>query len=100
MEGCILTKIDEAIAVGGALDVIIRHKLDLHYVTNGQRVPEDLHLASPVYLVDRALKAAQEASPFALKDDDFPLFVAGMMGDGEGEGHANTAGQQNGGLRG
>jgi len=100
MEGCILTKIDEALAVGGALDVIIRHKLDLHYVTNGQRVPEDLHLASPVYLVDRALKAAQEASPFALKDEDFPLFVAGMMGDGEGEGHANTAGQQKGGFRG
>jgi len=100
MEGCILTKIDEALAVGGALDVIIRHKLDLHYVTNGQRVPEDLHLASPAYLVDRALKAAQEASPFALKDDDFPLFVAGMMGDGEGEGHASTAGQQKGGLRG
>ena len=27
-----------------ALDVIMRHGLRLHYVSNGQRVPEDLHL--------------------------------------------------------
>ena len=63
-------------------------------------MPEDLHLASPVYLVDRALKAAQEASPFALRDDDFPLFVAGMTSDGEGENYSNMAGQQTGSLRG
>lgn len=100
LEGCILTKIDEALAVGGALDVIIRHRLDLHYVTNGQRVPEDMHLASPAYLVDRALKAAREATPFALKDDDFPLFVAGMVSDGEGEGYGHAANQEKGAYRG
>jgi len=100
LEGCILTKIDEALAVGGALDVIIRHRLDLHYVTNGQRVPEDMHLASPAYLVDRALKAAREATPFSLNDDDFPLFVAGMVSDGESEGYAHTANQEKGAYRG
>ena len=100
LEGCILTKIDEALAVGGALDVIIRHRLDLHYVTNGQRVPEDMHLASPAYLVDRALKAARETTPFSLKDDDFPLFVAGMVSDGEGEGYSHAANHENGAYRG
>ncbi|MDH4022914.1 MAG: flagellar biosynthesis protein FlhF, partial [Gammaproteobacteria bacterium] len=42
--GCILTKTDEATSLGGALSVLIRSGLSLAYVTNGQRVPEDLHL--------------------------------------------------------
>jgi flagellar biosynthesis protein FlhF len=43
--GCILTKIDEATSLGGAFSTLIRSGLPLAYVTNGQRVPEDLHLA-------------------------------------------------------
>jgi flagellar biosynthesis protein FlhF len=76
LDGCILTKIDEAINIGAALDVIIRHRLLLHYVTNGQRVPEDLHLANPIYLVDRVFKQAAEPSPFVPQDDEYPLIVA------------------------
>jgi flagellar biosynthesis protein FlhF len=41
---CILTKTDEATSLGGALSVLIRSRLALAYVANGQRVPEDLHL--------------------------------------------------------
>jgi len=43
--GCILTKMDEATSLGGALSVLIRNGLPLTYVANGQRVPEDLHSA-------------------------------------------------------
>jgi flagellar biosynthesis protein FlhF len=39
----ILTKTDEASSLGGALSVLIRSGLPLAYLTNGQRVPEDLH---------------------------------------------------------
>ena len=56
MDGCILTKVDESISLATAIDCLIRYGLDLHYVTNGQRVPEDLHLANAAYLVDRAFK--------------------------------------------
>ncbi len=56
MDGCILTKIDEAMSLAPAIDCLIRYGLDLHYVTNGQRVPEDLHLANATYLIDRAFK--------------------------------------------
>ena len=59
LAGCILTKADEAPSIGAALDVIIRHKLKLHFVANGQRVPEDLHPAKKEYLVDRALRRAE-----------------------------------------
>lgn len=63
LAGCILTKVDEALTLGGALDVLIRHRLTVHYVTNGQRVPEDLHQPNPLYLVERALRAAVEPAP-------------------------------------
>jgi len=45
LDGCILTKLDEATSIGPALSAIIEQKLPLAYVSDGQRVPEDLHLA-------------------------------------------------------
>jgi flagellar biosynthesis protein FlhF len=75
LAGCIMTKIDEAATIGSVLDVIIRQKLQLYYVANGQRVPEDLHLARPQYLIDRAFKLKRETAPFQLQDDELPLVV-------------------------
>jgi len=40
--------------------VVIRNRLRLFYVTNGQRVPEDIHAAHAELLIDRALRAAQQ----------------------------------------
>ena len=74
--GCILTKLDETMALGGCLDVAIRHRLPLHFVTNGQRVPEDLHRANLAYLVDRAFRNQQENSVFQLHKDEYPLFMS------------------------
>lgn len=74
--GCILTKIDEALTYGPVLDVAIRHELPLHYVTNGQRVPEDLHVANPTYLADRAFRVNQAESPFKQEDGDYPILMA------------------------
>ncbi len=55
---CILTKTDEATSLGGALSALIRSRLPLAYVANGQRVPEDLHVARPrrTWLVKSALE--------------------------------------------
>ncbi|MBI5429593.1 MAG: flagellar biosynthesis protein FlhF [Nitrosomonadales bacterium] len=75
--GCILTKLDEAAALGAVLDVAVRHRLVLRYVANGQRVPEDLHPANLDYLLHRALKAKEEESPFALHELEFPVMMAG-----------------------
>jgi flagellar biosynthesis protein FlhF len=57
VHGCIITKTDEAVGVATVLDVVIRHQLKLHYVSNGQRVPEDLHLPDRQYLLHRAFRA-------------------------------------------
>ena len=55
--GIVLSKIDEAVKLGPALDALIRHKLKVVGVANGQRVPEDWHRLSAHALVQRALRA-------------------------------------------
>jgi len=42
---CILTKLDEAASLGAAISTILRHRLKIAYLCDGQRVPDDLHLA-------------------------------------------------------
>jgi flagellar biosynthesis protein FlhF len=75
VHGCILTKTDEAVGLAGALDVIVRHALPLHYVTDGQRVPEDLRLPDRVELVREAIEPAF-ANALNVSRDDFPLLTA------------------------
>lgn len=53
--GCILTKVDEAVGLGGVLSAIVRHKLAVAYVSDGQRVPEDLYTARAHSLVSRCV---------------------------------------------
>jgi flagellar biosynthesis protein FlhF len=74
--GCILSKVDEAASLASALDAVIRHGLCLHYVSNGQRVPEDLHLPSRAYLLHRAFKDLPEASPHRLDGLEPGLMMA------------------------
>lgn len=74
--GAIVTKVDEAISLAPVLDVLIRQELELFYVANGQRVPEDLHLPNRTYLLHRALKAAAKGSPFHFNGDEAGLLVA------------------------
>lgn len=76
LAGCILSKVDEAASLASALDVIIRHGLRVHYVSNGQRVPEDLHLPNRVYLLHRAFKDLPESSPHRLDGLEPGLMMA------------------------
>ena len=76
IDGCILTKLDEAQSIGAALDVVMRHRLTVNFVANGQRVPEDLHVPNRQYLIHRALRVTPDDSAFALADDEFPLVLA------------------------
>lgn len=54
LSGCILTKTDETNSLGGAISAMIRNKLPLAYLCNGQQVPEDFSLARPATLVKDA----------------------------------------------
>ncbi len=76
IDGCILTKLDEAQSIGAAIDVIVRNRLALHFVANGQRVPEDLHVPNRQYLIHRALRAVSAGSVFGLASEEFPLVLS------------------------
>ncbi|UAA38154.1 flagellar biosynthesis protein FlhF [Paraneptunicella aestuarii] len=56
MKGCIFTKLDECYSLGEAVSVAIQKRVPVSYLTDGQRVPEDLKLAEAKYLVSAAAK--------------------------------------------
>lgn len=74
--GCIATKLDEAANLGAVLDVVVRHRLVMYFMANGQRVPEDLHLVNIDILLHRAFKPAEEKTPFTLEALEFPAIMA------------------------
>ena len=76
LAGCIMTKMDEAASIGNVLDVVIRQKLRLFYISNGQRVPEDLHLADKAMLVDRAFRLTRDVAATQYSDAELPLLMA------------------------
>ena len=76
LAGCILSKVDEAASLAPALDTVLRNDLRLHYVSNGQRVPEDLHLPNRPWLMHRAFKGMPEASPHRLDGLEPGLMMA------------------------
>ncbi len=76
LAGAVLAKTDEAAKLGGALDILLRHRLELHYVANGQRVPEDLHASNARVLAHRALREERDA-PAAFRLD---AVAAGTLG--------------------
>ncbi|MET3108474.1 flagellar biosynthesis protein FlhF [Oxalobacteraceae bacterium GrIS 2.11] len=82
LSGCIITKMDEAAHIGSVLDAIIRHKLTMFYLANGQRVPEDLHVANKQYLVDHAFKFKRDQPAFEFHDDELPALMASTSSHG------------------
>jgi len=60
-DGCVLTKLDESTSLGGAISATTRHNLPITYVCDGQRVPEDIHVARPHTLVNQCLEIMERA---------------------------------------
>jgi len=68
--GCIFTKVDEAASLASVIDVAMCHELDVCYITNGQRVPEDLHLPNRAWLLKRALQPPADESHWRFDGDE------------------------------
>lgn len=78
----ILSKVDEAVKLGPALDALIRHQMVLRGITNGQRVPEDFERAVASELIAAAMRAHSKSAfdPSALDLDFF--YADSPMGTG------------------
>ncbi len=66
LAGVVISKLDETAQIGAVLDILARHRLRLCYLTDGQRVPEDLHLPDAKALVDRAFQDIGSVSSISL----------------------------------
>jgi flagellar biosynthesis protein FlhF len=62
LDGCVLTKLDECASLGGAISVLAKHGLPLAYISDGQKVPEDIHLARANNLINRATTLMRDMS--------------------------------------
>ncbi len=65
---CVLTKLDEATSLGGSISMLIRSRLPLAYVCDGQRVPEDINPARAHQLIARAVELSRKAGAEADED--------------------------------
>jgi flagellar biosynthesis protein FlhF len=75
---CIITKADEAATLGAALEVAMRERLVVHYLANGQRVPEDLSPAERGALLDAAL-ADRPRAPGVAATDAYACLAASTL---------------------
>ncbi len=64
----LLTKVDEAASLGGILSVLADTAMPISYVSEGQRVPEDLRPARALELVSRAVQLAKSSGAAADED--------------------------------
>ena len=64
----ILTRVDEAASLGGALSALLRARLPVSLVSEGARIPEDLRPARAHQLIARAVELARESGANADED--------------------------------
>jgi len=58
LSGCILTKLDEAVLLGGVISAVVEHGLPVACVTDGQGFHENLNIAKKHILISRAIAMA------------------------------------------
>ncbi|HCS41657.1 MAG TPA: flagellar biosynthesis protein FlhF [Pseudomonas sp.] len=63
LAGCILTKLDETASLGEVLSLAISQDLPVAYLTDGPRIPDDLHLPRRHHLVSRAVSVQMQEEP-------------------------------------
>ncbi|MDQ2068459.1 flagellar biosynthesis protein FlhF [Natronospira bacteriovora] len=80
LDGCILTKLDEATGLGGAISVAVRHNLPIGYIADGQRVPEDIQPARSHRLVSRAVQL-QRQRPRRVDESELAARFGGVAAD-------------------
>ena len=75
LHGVVLSKVDEAVKLGPAIDALIRHQVVLRGVANGQRVPEDWQNPDAAALV-RMSMGSQTKSAFDPLSTDMGFYFS------------------------
>ena len=77
LDGCVVSKIDEAASLGEIISVLIQHKLPVTFVCDGQKVPDNLHRARGKLLVKEAVKLMRSLSK-SLSDEELAYTFGGV----------------------
>jgi flagellar biosynthesis protein FlhF len=86
LSGVVLTKLDETSTLGAAISLLIEAKLPAVWLSDGQRVPEDLKLARAVELLKHATRAGMPGQEYIA-----PAFAAAVAKPNDGSGvHAGA----------
>ena len=88
LHGVVLSKVDEAVKLGPALDALVRHQVTLRGVANGQRVPEDWQNPDAAALIRMSMGTAGKSAydPIAT-DMGFYFAPTGARGVNLGASH-------------
>jgi flagellar biosynthesis protein FlhF len=78
-----MTKLDEATSLGAMLSLLIEHDMPAAYYTDGQRVPEDIHIARANTLVHLAFEAMKRSGR-TMADEWFEAAFGGTAVNGNG----------------
>ena len=81
LDSVIITKIDEAAHLAPVIDSVIRNDLSVMFVSNGQRVPEDLSQPDINYLSHRAMAMRAFSETFSITDEQVPALLSDHLGD-------------------
>ena len=72
----VITKVDEAAVIAPAIDCVLRNELPVLFLSNGQRVPEDLYPPNLGYLAHRTLRPRNYDTESDMSDSDIPALIA------------------------
>ena len=76
LDGCIASKVDESTSIGGIISILIENKLQLNYISDGQKVPEDIHRANTTALLKQALEMVRQ-HPVSVNSDELAMSYSG-----------------------
>ena len=76
LDGCIASKVDESTSIGGIISILIENRLQLNYISDGQKVPEDIHQANATEILKQALEMVRQ-HPVQVKTDELAMSYSG-----------------------
>lgn len=63
-QAAILTKLDEAVSLGPCLSAVIEEQMSLAFLTDGQQVPEDIHVPDAAHLIARCVAGIDKETDY------------------------------------
>ncbi len=76
LDGCIASKVDESTSIGGIISILIENQLQLNYISDGQKVPEDIQRANTTDLLKQALEMVRQ-HPVSVNTDELAMSYSG-----------------------